>query len=667
LANKTYGDTSFTVSATASSGLVPTFSIVSGPATISGTTVTIIGAGTVVVSAAQAGDANYNAATPVAQSFTVARATPLVTWATPAAVLAGTALSATQLNATANVPGTFTYTPALGTVPVAGTQTLSVAFAPTDAVNYNAVPATTVSLTVNSPPTITTAPGNPTVVAGQVATFTVAATGNPAPTYVWQRQAAGTTGFVALANGGGYAGVTTATLAVTTTAAMRGDQFRAVASNGIGTAATSAAATLTVNAPPTITSAGVATFYIGQANAFTVAATGNPAPTFSVSAGALPAWATLNAATGVLSGTPPNNTGAPFAFTVSATNGIAPGATQTFTLTVQAATLPTITAQPISRSLAAGGTVSFAVTVVGTAPLSYQWRKNGTPISGATAATLTLSNVQTSDTAAYTVVITNIAGSVTSEVATLGVIPAGTSATHAAVGTGYVAGNTVTITNTFTFTGGATSLAWRVLLPAGWSYLSGSAAQGDVKPDIGTLDLLEWAWSTPPTSPLTFTYTLNVPAGQSGPKQVVAVAVLRQGSAPIELLAAPDPLVIDRVGTHSADTNRDFRISLIELTRMIELFNTRNGTTRTGSYGVQEGTEDGFAPDAARAPGAAVTLAKFHAADTRGATAGTPPDGSIGLVELTRVIELYNVRTLTVRTGAYRAQAATEDGFAPGP
>ncbi len=72
LANKTYGDAPFTVSATASSGLAPSFSIVSGPATISGSTVTITGAGTVVLSAAQAGNATYAAATPVQQSFTVA-------------------------------------------------------------------------------------------------------------------------------------------------------------------------------------------------------------------------------------------------------------------------------------------------------------------------------------------------------------------------------------------------------------------------------------------------------------------------------------------------------------------------------------------------------------------------------------------------------------------
>jgi len=525
----------------------------------------------------------------------------------------------------------------------------------------NELPATFTALTIAATssstaaaPTISTQPQNVTVVAGQAATFSVVASGSPAPTYQWQK------------NTVAISGATAASYMIAAAAAADAASYRVVVTNSQG-AVTSSAATLTVSSPPVVTSASVVTFYTGAANSFSVTASGNPAPTFTVSGGNFPSWATLNSTTGVLSGTPPNTTGSPFAFTLTASNGIAPAATQAFTLTVQAATLPTITAQPVSRSVAVGATASFTVTAVGTAPLTYQWRKNGAPISGATTATLTLSSVQTADTAAYTVVITNVAGSVTSEPATLGVIPPGTSATHAAVGSGYVAGNSVTITNTFTFTGGATSLAWRVLLPAGWSYVSGSAAQGDVKPEVGMPDLLEWAWSTPPASPLSFTYTLNVPAGQTGPKELVAVAVLRQGAAPIEMLAAPDPLVIDRVGTHAADSNRDFRISLIELTRVIELFNTRIGTMRTGAYRVQDGTEDGFTPEPTRVMGATVTLSKYHSADTRGAAVSTPPDGSLGLFELTRVIELYNARNGTVRTGAYRALAGTEDGFAVGP
>src|SRR5207237_440890 len=77
--NLPQGNGTFAVSSTASSGLAVAFSIVSGPATISGNTVTITGGGTVTVRATQAGDANWNAATSVDQSFTVAKAALTVT------------------------------------------------------------------------------------------------------------------------------------------------------------------------------------------------------------------------------------------------------------------------------------------------------------------------------------------------------------------------------------------------------------------------------------------------------------------------------------------------------------------------------------------------------------------------------------------------------------
>ena len=74
--------------------------------------------------------------------------TPTITWATPAAIMYGTALSATQLDSTSSVAGTFAYTPASGTVLSAGSQTLSVLFTPTDAVDYTTA-AATVTLSVN--------------------------------------------------------------------------------------------------------------------------------------------------------------------------------------------------------------------------------------------------------------------------------------------------------------------------------------------------------------------------------------------------------------------------------------------------------------------------------------------------------------------------------------
>ena len=71
----------------------------------------------------------------------VARRVPAISWTTPASIVYGTALSAIQLNAAANVPGRFTYSPQAGTVLSAGTQKLSVTFTPGDLINYCPVTA----------------------------------------------------------------------------------------------------------------------------------------------------------------------------------------------------------------------------------------------------------------------------------------------------------------------------------------------------------------------------------------------------------------------------------------------------------------------------------------------------------------------------------------------
>jgi hypothetical protein len=100
-----------------------------------GVLLTVTGAGLVTVTASQAGDTRYAAATPIVQSFTVAKATLVITWATPAAIIYGTPLSATQLNATATILGTFAYSPSAGVL-IAGPHRLSVVFIPTNTSDY---------------------------------------------------------------------------------------------------------------------------------------------------------------------------------------------------------------------------------------------------------------------------------------------------------------------------------------------------------------------------------------------------------------------------------------------------------------------------------------------------------------------------------------------------
>ena len=84
-----------------------------------------------------------------------AQSTPVLTWSTPAAIAYGTALSATQLDAVANVAGTFTYTPAAGTVPSAGTPTLLATFTPVNTTTYKSTTASVPLSVMQATPTVT--------------------------------------------------------------------------------------------------------------------------------------------------------------------------------------------------------------------------------------------------------------------------------------------------------------------------------------------------------------------------------------------------------------------------------------------------------------------------------------------------------------------------------
>lgn len=83
---------------------------------------------------------------------------------------------------------------------------------------------------------------------------------------------------------------------------------------------------------------------------------------------------------------------------------------------------PVITKQPASLSVLAGANTNLSVTATGESPLSYQWQRNGTNISGATAAVYAIANAQAGDAGNYTVVVTNAVGSVTSTPALLKVL-----------------------------------------------------------------------------------------------------------------------------------------------------------------------------------------------------------------------------------------------------
>jgi hypothetical protein len=90
------------------------------------------------------------------------------------------------------------------------------------------------------------------------------------------------------------------------------------------------------------------------------------------------------------------------------------------------ATAPTITTQPQSQTVTVGATATFSVMATGTAPLSYQWSKNGTAISGAISSSYTTpATVNGDDGATFAVTVSNVAGTQTSNAATLTVNAAG--------------------------------------------------------------------------------------------------------------------------------------------------------------------------------------------------------------------------------------------------
>ncbi|HEV3384958.1 MAG TPA: Ig-like domain repeat protein, partial [Gemmata sp.] len=138
------------------------------------------------------------------------------------------------------------------------------------------------------------------------------------------------------------------------------------------TGSTSSVLAQTVNQAPSFTSAPATSFTIGVINTFVVSASGFPAPTYTVTSGMLPSDLTLNASTGLLSGNPAAGTDNVYNLIITASNGVTPNATQSFTLTVDppptitTTTLPNWTvSQAYSQTIGlSGGTdpITFAVS-----------------------------------------------------------------------------------------------------------------------------------------------------------------------------------------------------------------------------------------------------------------------------------------------------------------
>ena len=278
------------------------------------------------------------------------------------------------------------------------------------------VNSTTATITVQSL-SITTQPVSQTINSGQTATLSVVATGTAPLAYQWYQGTSGTTtNPIAGATGSSY----------TTPALTTSTSYWVQVSNVVGSV-NSATATITVQTGPAITTQPVSqTINSGQTAALSVVATGTAPLSYQWYQGASGDTSTLISGATASSYTTPALT-ASTSYWVRVSNVVGSVNSATAIVTVQ--TPPTITTQPVGQTINSGQTVTLSVIATGTAPLSYQWYQgaSGTttnPIASAISSSYTTPALTT--TTNYWVLVSNVAGSASSNTATVTVAQAPT-------------------------------------------------------------------------------------------------------------------------------------------------------------------------------------------------------------------------------------------------
>ncbi|MCF3648142.1 immunoglobulin domain-containing protein, partial [Synoicihabitans lomoniglobus] len=266
-------------------------------------------------------------------------------------------------------------------------------------------------------PAIVQSPQDTSAVVGEQVNFFANATGIPDPSYQWFKDSVAINDATAAMLDLGVVAVTDAGI------------YHVVATNASGTA-TSATAILTVESlgvAPIINShpSGVAaTIAPGVAHSvnFSVVATGDPVPTYQWRKNGTP----IDGATAsslMLADVSIEDSGSSFDVLVSNRLGTVTSTAAVLTVT-EILEAPMISIQPTGAALRFGQAFGASVVATGTAPLSYQWTKDGLAIAGATAVSIDLPFVTLVDAGIYAVTVTNLAGSVTSVGAVLSVEPA---------------------------------------------------------------------------------------------------------------------------------------------------------------------------------------------------------------------------------------------------
>jgi hypothetical protein len=310
-----------------------------------------------------------------------------------------------------------------GNISGATTSMLTIAsVSDADAANYSAVlsdayasvTTSNAMLTVSDLPFIASLPQSQTVSSGSMVTFNVTAYGAPPLVLQWY--------FNGTPLGSPATGTNFSSCTLTNAGTNQAGNYRVQVLNGYGSV-TSSNATLTVVVLPIITTQPMnRTNKVATTASFSVVAASASLLSYQWQKNGMN-LANGGRISGVTSGTltitnVSDSDAAVYSVTVTNIAGSVTSSNATLTVIDP----PSITAQPLSQRVPSAGSVSFSVSVSGTPPFSYQWRFNGTNLLNATNAAYAIQAVAATNTGKYSVVVTNLAGSVTSSNALLTVI-----------------------------------------------------------------------------------------------------------------------------------------------------------------------------------------------------------------------------------------------------
>ncbi len=412
---------------------------------------------------------------------------------------------------------------------------------------------TAATLTVLSAPVVTTNPAAQTASAGATASFMAAAGGTPAPTVQWRVSTDGSTW-------NNVSGATATTYSFTVTTAANGYQYRAVFTNSQGTATTSAARLTVVAMPVVTTNPTSQSVVVGTTVNFTAAANGASTTQWQLSTNGGGVWNSISGATAATYSVTATATMSGYQYRVLFTNASGSATSSAATLTV--GTPITITSNPQSTAVAAGTSVTFTTSAIGSPVPTVQWQVSSdhaatwTNVAGATATSYAVTATAAISGYEYRAVFNSVFGTAATSPATL-TISAAPAITANPTNQAVAAGATANFTASAS---GATSTQWQLSTNGGstWTNIVGATAASYSVTTSATMSGYQYRvlFSSPSGSATTSAATLTVgtPITITSNPQSKSVAANASVTFTTSAVGSPAPTVQWQVSSDHAAT-----------------------------------------------------------------------------------------------------------------